>query len=202
MERLTARDKNGNAYYPYCFKAETCDGMGASDKCNNCEFSFWKSNKLADYEDKEEQGLLFEFPCKLGDEIWGLFYWEDTEKWELSKYVFDGIEREGLRLSFHPGEIDIYSFDSIGKTVFTDEEKAKAALLRLEGGKTDEQKENKVGTEIDTSQHEKRPSVVGDQDNIHISPQTSEMDAADSSVEHDDVGRSGTSQKEITGSIG
>lgn len=71
-----------------------------------------------------------------------------------------------------------------------------------EVSKKHEKKEDKTGTEINTSQHEKRPSVVEDQDNIHISPQTSEMDAADSSMEHDDVGRSGTGQKEITGSIG
>ena len=28
MERLTARNKNGEAYYPECYRKDGCDGFG------------------------------------------------------------------------------------------------------------------------------------------------------------------------------
>ena len=53
MERLTARNENGKkkAYYPYCFREDTCDGDGSSEKCDTCEFSTKICEKLAEYED-------------------------------------------------------------------------------------------------------------------------------------------------------
>lgn len=36
MERITAENENGKAYYPTCFAR--CDGAGASGKCNYCDF--------------------------------------------------------------------------------------------------------------------------------------------------------------------
>lgn len=56
MERLTARHKNGNkeAYYPYCFRPDTCDGDGTSEKCNRCHFEKAVCERLANY---EETGL-------------------------------------------------------------------------------------------------------------------------------------------------
>lgn len=56
MERLTARHKNGNreAYYPYCFRPDTCDGDGTSEKCDRCHFEKAVCERLANY---EETGL-------------------------------------------------------------------------------------------------------------------------------------------------
>ena len=51
MERLTERYDNGNAYYPYYFKENTCDGDGASEKCNKCDFTDRICERLAAYED-------------------------------------------------------------------------------------------------------------------------------------------------------
>lgn len=53
MERLTARHKNGNreAYYPYCFRPDTCDGDGTSEKCDRCHFEKAVCERLANYED-------------------------------------------------------------------------------------------------------------------------------------------------------
>lgn len=55
MKRLTARNSIGSAYYPHCFREDTCDGEGASEKCNNCDFNQRVLEKLAAYEDAEEQ---------------------------------------------------------------------------------------------------------------------------------------------------
>lgn len=65
MERLTKRDKGGNAVMD----------------CDNCDIKFRESccskklcydqlvNRLADYEDAEEQGLLIRFPCMIRDTV-------------------------------------------------------------------------------------------------------------------------------------
>lgn len=53
MERLTARNENGakEAYYPYCFREDTCDGDGMSEKCDMCDFPIKICERLAEYED-------------------------------------------------------------------------------------------------------------------------------------------------------
>lgn len=54
MQRLTGRDEHGNANYPYCFREDTCGGMGASGKCDICVSTDAVCGKLAEYEDLEE----------------------------------------------------------------------------------------------------------------------------------------------------
>lgn len=51
MERLTARDNYGEAYYPHCFRVKECEGDGASERCNNCKFATNICERLAAYED-------------------------------------------------------------------------------------------------------------------------------------------------------
>ena len=67
MERLTTRNIAGVAVYKYPFE------------CERCGETIWRlpdygngspTEKLADYEDAEEQGLLLRLPCKVGDKAW------------------------------------------------------------------------------------------------------------------------------------
>lgn len=84
MERLTKISEIGNAYYPKCFK-EPCCGMGEclDDKCNlmldACE-------KLAEYEQLEEQGLIVRLPCPIGTTVW------DICGMDIRENVLSGIE--------------------------------------------------------------------------------------------------------------
>lgn len=56
MERLTKRYEKGYAYFPKCFE-EPCLGMGdCLDK--KCDLMSKVCEKLATYEDLEEQGFL------------------------------------------------------------------------------------------------------------------------------------------------
>lgn len=73
MERLTNRNKHGGAYYPYCFKENTCDGIGTSEKCNDCDFNTRVCEKLAEYEDIEEQGLILKLPMSIESTVDKLF---------------------------------------------------------------------------------------------------------------------------------
>lgn len=50
MKRLTRRIESGKAYFPHCFRKDTCNGMG-SDKCTSCEFLLKVCETLAAYED-------------------------------------------------------------------------------------------------------------------------------------------------------
>lgn len=50
MKRLTAISGVGEAYYPYCYREDTCDGEGGTEKCRDCEFSEQICETLAAYE--------------------------------------------------------------------------------------------------------------------------------------------------------
>lgn len=56
MDRLTKNnreDNKGDYYYPECI--ERCDGLGTSEKCDECDFCYAVCEKIGKYEDLEEQ---------------------------------------------------------------------------------------------------------------------------------------------------
>ena len=57
MERLTQRNNNGNFYYHYCFRENTCGVTSASEKCDKCELTRKVCNKLGEYEEQENKTL-------------------------------------------------------------------------------------------------------------------------------------------------
>lgn len=78
MERLT-KYKFGNIVSEKQEKA----GIHCSNFCNNCsqgtgDCKHLKAmiEKLAAYEDAEEQGLLLKLPCKVGDAVYTACAWE------------------------------------------------------------------------------------------------------------------------------
>ena len=95
MERLTYRGKENKAYCDY----ETRDII----------------NKLAEYEDLEEQGLLLRLPCKVGDSIYSV--------------IEDGLTIVELKFS-----LDFYARrkNDFGKTVFLTEAEAEQKLKEME----------------------------------------------------------------------
>ena len=140
MERLTNISEIGNAYYPKCFK-EPCCGMGEclDDKCNlmldACE-------KLAEYEQLEEQGLLARLPCKIGDTVYRVnagakqpiipmtvseihFLCYKNER----VVRFDAIGKEDM------GE-SCYRLEDIGRIVFLTHEEAEKKLEESQNDKT------------------------------------------------------------------
>lgn len=129
MERLTVRVKEGN-------RKDECFIPGNKNAIEKveyiCEGERWESeeykgkavDKLAEYEDLEEQNRLLKLPCALGDTVYVLrldntAYMMNNEKvWEIVEDKFE-----------------IFHFDSIGKTVFLTREEAEVALEELERGK-------------------------------------------------------------------
>ena len=137
MERLTYRGKENKAYCDY----ETRDII----------------NKLAEYEDLEEQGLLLRLPCKVGDTVYVIDRGEDNTlqvyegKWECVS-LFQTSKDGSFNVR---GEItyDIYDYfyddgrtmkhgmyvgqesTKIGEVVFFTRAEAEAKLKELEGRK-------------------------------------------------------------------
>lgn len=97
MERLTKRDEYGNA---------DIIGVDSEDLQLNLSFDEFNKvtaalNKLADYEDLEEQGLLPKLPCKVGQRVYEIYRFLDEGAWEIDVH-----------------KIKLEDLEKIGKTVF------------------------------------------------------------------------------------
>ena len=101
MERLTEREKYGQAG---CCAYKHAEAM----------------NKLAAYEDAEEQGLLLKLPCKFGTTIY----------WLNPNFERNDFEIEEMKFS-----IEMLCFiDWFGKYAFLTYEEAEAGLKALQEG--------------------------------------------------------------------
>ena len=123
MERFTERDEFGNA---------GINGVDSMDLQCNLEFDEFNRvtdalNRLADYEDLEEQGKLLELPCAVGDTAWIVF---EGEIFECMVLKFD-IVRNGifpmLRINETLETISV-SMKTLEKTWFLTREEAESAL--------------------------------------------------------------------------
>ena len=127
MERLTGRSKNRDMVW---FKDTENDGI----RLEPCEMSAHHSRmaleRLAAYEDAEEQGLFLRLPCKVGDTAWyvcrsGMYEVEiDSFVVNINLFVnvsyYIGCERFGKTLTPY-------------KTLFFTREEAEAKLKEMEG---------------------------------------------------------------------
>ena len=102
-------------------KEEFCDSICPnSSECEfGCDFKDIKDmyNKLKEYEDLEEEGLLLKLPCKIGDAVYIVGY----------KYRQGGYEK-----FINTGKFRYSDLDKLKKTVFLTKEEAEKALERLE----------------------------------------------------------------------
>ena len=121
MERLTKKNDGGDYYYPKCF--EKCNGLGASSKCDNCEIMTSVCEKLGEFEDLEEQGLLLRLPCKVGTKVYAINIIIDYgEIGDEATYSYSIIERE----------FQIYMMMDYGKLVFLTQAEAEQKLKEME----------------------------------------------------------------------
>lgn len=93
------------------------------------------NDKLREYEDLEEQGLLLKLPCKIGTKV---HYISDVRcKYYLSKDCFNCTGHEFANDCYEPIQtIEEYvfvveMFEIFGRTVFLTKEEAEAALERM-----------------------------------------------------------------------
>ena len=90
------------------------------------------ANKLAEYEDLEEQGLLIKLPCKVGDMVWFNTY-KHGEDVGLQPHKVEEVRvRFLMERDYADPYTEIPDYD-FGKTVFLNKKEAEAKLRELEG---------------------------------------------------------------------
>ena len=101
-------------------------------KIEDCENDYFISvqEKLREYEQLEEQGLLLRLPCPIGTTVYNTTCWDDvTEKVEVNgETVYRIVHKHKVSKStFSLG--DFYNF---GKTVFLTQAEAEQKLKEME----------------------------------------------------------------------
>lgn len=142
MERLTEKVM-GNIQLKACgndFCKETCAEHDEEKSCNNCPIQK-AFEKLAEYEDLEEQGKLLKLPCAVGDTVYwvndwfydgkiGLNHENHITESKVSRFFYNDL---GLFAKLKNGEnIPVSDFD---KAVFLTKSAAEQALKEMEGKK-------------------------------------------------------------------
>ena len=103
MERLTERTEDGILVKEDYEKESgivilktlySCYGEKPNPHYTNCEEGYCAMEKLADYEDAEEQGRLIKLPCKVGDKIFLDFagFGKDIDKFTVKDFHLDCFE--------------------------------------------------------------------------------------------------------------
>lgn len=118
MERLTRRSANGTGVY--------ATPSGEPVKWENNRHNVLQ--KLADYEDLEEQGRLIKLPCKVGYTVYVIV----GKNISVQKIQRATIDSE-MKIEFCTKRRGFALFD-IGKTVFLTKSEAEAKLKELRGG--------------------------------------------------------------------
>ena len=132
MERLTTRNIAGVAVYKNPFECEQCgDTIWRLPDYGNGS----PTEKLADYEDAEEQGLLLRLPCSIGTTVYNTTWWDDVqEKVKVDgKTFYRTVHKHKVSKSTF-SLLDIYDF---GKTVFLTKVEAEQKLKEMESGEDD-----------------------------------------------------------------
>lgn len=126
-ERLTMQDERGTAI------------LKETDMKDRCEYCYEAIQKLAHYEDLEEQGRLIELPCKIGDTVYVVEDWGYRK--EIKEREIGVITLKGINDFSKEFWEDVYggifgNFNDIGKTIFLTKVEAEAALKELRGEQT------------------------------------------------------------------
>ena len=120
MERLTTTSNKGGVAFTFDLDI-TC-------KPSEAQKILKLAQKLKEYEDAEEQGLLLRLPCKVGDVLWWTDAFGDLCSSEVnSMFIEQGID--GIVIETWICNIN---GKEIGKTVFLTKEEAEQALAGME----------------------------------------------------------------------
>lgn len=131
-KRLTNKDWKEN----YDIFDDVCCDTCAED-CGECERNFNALVRLAELEDKIENGTLIELPCKVGDRVYAIFQdYGNKNDYAFFKEKVDEIRimKKGIYVCLSCGENfhEERNADQFGVTLFTTKEAAEAKLKKLQ----------------------------------------------------------------------
>ena len=109
---LRKEDKGGGMMERLTYRTTKGEAIGNSSVADIGDIL----EKLAEYEDLEEQGLLLRLPCKVGTTVYNTTWWDDIqEKVKVDgKSFYRTLHKHKVSKSTF-SLVDIYNF---GKTVF------------------------------------------------------------------------------------
>ena len=139
MERLTEKDQYSQDYK---IQAKNLNShCVAKDKRGYVTYYGQHIDKLAEYENLEEQGLLLRLPCKVGDILYvnGIFGVGEAEEYKVIRVDYHSnlatkrseFYIEALLVSDPRNSIGFYDKE-IGKTVFLTKEEAEQKLKEMQ----------------------------------------------------------------------
>lgn len=143
MERLTFRTELGVSID----KEEDCPTCSICCNCDipprKCKYISDALEKLADYEDLEEQGRLLKLPCKVGDTVWDNDYGRPCAYTitafsfgECEEYICEPVTTKEVVFYYTNSSGSItgsFAESEIGKSVFLNKSEAEAKLKELRG---------------------------------------------------------------------
>ena len=112
MERLTEKQSSG--YDLKAMNGEWCDKyceQQSVETCNECVI-YQAIQKLAEYENAEEQGLLLRLPCKVGDTIYEVSY--ENREFIIKEHIVNEFIYKAYRFP----RIEIYCENENGFLVY------------------------------------------------------------------------------------
>lgn len=129
MERLTRYRVTTDYKGEY---AESEEGVDNADICN----------RLAELEDKLENGQAFELPCAIHDTLYT--HKKVFGKWQIEELECWGFHCDGRKILFidcqnaktaSSNSLRSFRLEDFGKSVFTEKDQAEARLKELKGNK-------------------------------------------------------------------
>lgn len=148
MERLTTNKNECNREMICRFEdCDICEEYCPHMNEDNCSCLQAVLEKLGEYEDAEEQGLLLRLPCKVGDTVYHESQYATVHK-GVQAYQITNImisqnkkgkwtKKYRAMMLLNGRIVDLqlnFSFDDLGKTVFLTKEAAEQALAEMKGG--------------------------------------------------------------------
>ena len=126
-KRLTNKDRKEE----YDIFEDVCCDTCAED-CGECERNFNALVRLAELEDKINNGTLIELPCKVGDTVYEVFKEHKPpfiQETTIEKIV---ITEKGFKLRLSRNSVYETAISSLGRTIFLTESEAEAKLKELQ----------------------------------------------------------------------
>lgn len=126
MERLT---RNNRGFFELCEDTRTCNKICEENEECTDECVIQKAiNKLGEYEDLEEQGLLLRLPCKVGDTVYTIRKYSYCPSGICHKDISCSECRDRSPFGIYKKKFALKDSKEIGKTIFLTKEEAEQAL--------------------------------------------------------------------------
>lgn len=133
LEKLGIADIPKEEYEIKGTNGELCSETCEKYKCDSCPVQK-AIDKLAEYEEAEEQGLLLRFPCKIGSTLYHPIS-NRIDEYKAIGAFFDFVRNKFVYIVAYQIGLERHNttcdFDCINKTVFLTKEEAEQALKQI-----------------------------------------------------------------------